>query len=598
MKPLIRMLGWLRPYWATALIAGLSMLFVNIAQLATPPLIGWIIDQLEGWARDPANATINNLLIGATAILGLAIFRGMFTFLQNYLGEKVSQGMAYDIRNVIFGKLQNLSFSYHDRAQTGQLMTRVTSDVEQVRIFMGLGLLQAATAVIMIFGSLIILLSMNWRLALTTMAVVPVMAVFMLRFLKIIRPMFGELQARLGKLNTILQENLAGIRVVKAFASEMFESGRYKTSNVGLRDQQLSILSLFSNIFPMVFLFANFGTMLVIWVGGNMVINQTVSLGELIAFNTYLTLLMMPLFIIGFIAALISRAAASAERIFEVLDAENEVRDRPDATPLPPLSGCVTFENVSFRYVGGQHYVLKDLSFEASPGETIAILGQTGSGKSSIINLIPRFYDPIDGTVQIDGHNICGITLDSLRKQIGMVLQESTLFSGTIRDNIAYGIPDAPMEDILAAAKAAQAHEFITEFPDGYDTEVGERGVGLSGGQKQRIAIARALLVDPKILILDDSTSSVDAETEFKIQQALDKLMVGRTSFVIAQRISTVRNADKILLLDDGQLAAIGSHNELLASSALYGEIIDSQFKDDKALFFNGAPATAEQEVA
>lgn len=583
MKALLRAMVWLKPYGLTALLAFLSMALVSAAQLATPQLIAWVIDLLEQWGGAGSDLPITELAVGALAILGLAVGRGMFTFTQNFLGEKLSQDVAYDIRNTIFSKLQNLSFSYHDRAQTGQLMTRVTSDVEQVRIFFGLALLQAAAAVALLVGSLVVLLVMDWLLALVTFSVIPFLLGILLFLLTRIRPMFGELQNRLGKLNTILQENLAGVRVVQAFAAEPREFARYDASNSDLRDQQIKLLNLFSSIFPLVFLFANLGTLLVIWVGGNRVIAGSLSLGQLVAFNTYLTLLLLPLFILGGIATLISRAAASADRIFEVIDAENEVHDLPDAKTLTDVTGRVEFDHVSFRYAGGDRDVLTDVTFTAEPGQTVAILGQTGSGKSSIINLIPRFYDPTKGTVRIDGHDLRTVTLDSLRQHIGIVLQESTLFTGSVRDNIAYGLPDAPLEDVIAAAQAAQAHDFITALPDGYDTLVGERGVNLSGGQKQRIAIARALLVNPRILILDDSTSAVDAETEYKLQQALDKLMVGRTSFVIAQRISTVRNADQILLLDGGKLVAHGTHEELLATSALYSEIIDSQFKDHEA---------------
>lgn len=340
----------------------------------------------------------------------------------------------------------------------------------------------------------------------------------------------------------------------------------------------------------MIFFISNLGTLAVIWFGGHQVIDRTLSLGELVAFNTYLSLLIMPIMMLGMIIAQISRAGVSAERIFEVLDAQSEVHDRPGAQPLTAVRGRVAFEGVSFRYAGGERNVLDHVSFVAEPGQTVAIMGITGSGKSTIINLIPRFYDVTTGRVTIDGSDIRDVTLESLRDQIGIVLQDTTLFSGTIRDNIAYGRPDASDADVEAAARAAQAHEFITGFTEGYATIVGERGVGLSGGQKQRIAIARALLRNPRILILDDSTSAVDAETEFQIQQALQELMHGRTSFVIAQRISTVRDADLILLLDAGTIAAQGTHDELLRTSALYGEIIDSQFggqhQDEAELVF------------
>jgi ATP-binding cassette subfamily B protein len=370
--------------------------------------------------------------------------------------------------------------------------------------------------------------------------------------------------------------------VVKAFARERFERERYGEKNVDLREINIKLVKILASFFPVIFMVANFATVGVVWGGGLMVIGETLTLGELVAFIGYIGYLLMPIFQVGMIGAMLSRAEASAERVFEVLDAESEVTEKPDAVPLPSIQGKVTFDEVSFRYVGGQEDVIHRLSFTAQPGEIIAILGQTGAGKSTIINLIPRFYDVTEGAVRIDGWDVRDVTLDSLRRQIGIVLQETNLFSGTIRENIAYGRPDATDQEVISAAQSAQAHGFISELPQGYETLVGERGVGLSGGQKQRVAIARALLVDPRILILDDSTSSVDAETEYKIQRALEKLMVGRTSFVIAQRISTVRNADKILMLEEGQLAAMGQHQKLLQESELYVEILETQFQDQE----------------
>jgi ATP-binding cassette subfamily B protein len=346
----------------------------------------------------------------------------------------------------------------------------------------------------------------------------------------------------------------------------------------------LDLVGIFSKYFPLLFFIANLGTVAVVWVGGLQVIGLQLSVGELVAFTGYLGFLLMPMFMIGMIGSMFSRAEASAHRLFEVVDAESDVLNKQDAILLSEVKGEVEFKNVSFRYIGAESNVLSEVSFTASPGQTVAVLGKTGSGKSTIINLIPRFYDVTDGQVLIDGHDVRDVLIDSLRSQIGIVLQETTLFSGSIRENIAYGKPEAEFEEIVAAAKAAQAHEFIVALPDGYETLVGERGVGLSGGQKQRIAIARALLVNPKILILDDSTSSVDAETEYKIQQALDLLMENRTSFVIAQRVSTVRDADLILLIDDQKLVGHGTHEELIQTSELYTEILATQFGDRSEL--------------
>lgn len=575
MKYVSRALRYLSNYWAVTLGGGMALLLVNLANLVTPQLLRMLID--EGITA----LNMARVWWVAAALVGVAVVRGVFNFLQAYWSEVASQGVAFDMRNVIFEKLQNLSFSYHDRSQTGKLMTRMTSDVELVRQFVGRGALMMASALLMLLGTIVIMFLMNWKLALIVFLVIPIILGFFSMFIRKIMPISSQVQKELGKLNTILQENLAGMRVVKAFAREDYESARYEEQNRFLLSENLNLVKLFSSAFPMIFFIANLGMVAVVWFGGLEVIGLRLSLGELVAFTGYLGIMLMPIFQMGMIGAMLSRAEASAERIFEVMDAKSEVEDHPGAQELPPLAGRVAFEQVGFRYVGGQDDVIQDVTFTAEPGQTVAILGQTGAGKSSIINLIPRFYDVTSGHVFIDGHDVRDVTLDSLRQQIGIVLQETSLFSGSIRENIAYGRPDAEMDTIIAAAKSAQAAEFIDELPDGYDTLVGERGVGLSGGQKQRIAIARALLVDPKILIMDDSTSSVDAETEYKIQQALEELMQDRTSFVIAQRISTVRSADKILLLADGKLSAQGTHQELLQSSELYIEILETQFSGD-----------------
>jgi ATP-binding cassette subfamily B multidrug efflux pump len=575
MHALGRAISYLRPYWLVAVGAVASLILVTAASLVIPQIIRWVIDDGITPGYMPVIAA------SALGLIGVAIVRGVFNFTQGFWSEKASQNVAFDVRNALFDKIQSLSFSYHDRAQTGQLMTRLTSDVEMVRQFTGMGLFQFINALIMILGSAVLLLLMNWRLALIALATIPLMLLLIGRFMMTIRPVFEQVQARLGALNTVLQENLAGVRVVKAFAREPFEASRFQTANQAYLETNLQTVRAFAANFPIIFLIFNLGTLAIVWFGGNMVMSDQLSLGELTAFMTYLNFMIFPMMMIGMLSAMVARAAASARRIFEILDAQSEVTDRPGAAPLPPIRGQVAFEDVSFRYIGGEQDTLSHVSFSAEPGQTVAVLGATGSGKSTIINLIPRFYDVTDGRVALDGFDVRDVTLDSLRSQVGIVLQETTLFSGTIRDNIAYGRPEAGDEEVIEAAKAAQAHEFIVEMPDGYRTRVGERGIGLSGGQRQRIAIARALLIDPHILILDDSTSSVDAETEYQIQQALERLMVGRTSFVIAQRISTVRHADLIIVLDQGRLAATGTHQQLLAESPLYAEILYSQLRED-----------------
>ncbi len=555
------------------MVAVLSLLLVSGANLASPLLIGRAIDEGIG----PRRLGVIFVVVGW--LVGLALARALFTFLQGYLAERTSQGVAYDLRDALFERIERLSFSYYDRVQTGQLVTRLTSDVEQIRTFAGSGVVQLANAVVMLVGTTMLLLYLDWQLALVALAIVPVIAVLLVRFVGRIRPLFREVQQTLGRLNTVLQEDLLGVRVIRAFAREDYETARYTSVNEELLQKNLTTVRVFSNNFPFVFLFANLGTLAIIWFGGWQVIGGRLSIGDLVAFNTLLGFMLFPILTIGFLSASISRAGASSQRVFDVLDAPLDVEDAPDASILLPLSCRVDFDDVSFRYPGSTRDILDGVSFTARPGQTVAILGTTGSGKSTLVNLLPRFYDVTGGAVRLDGNDVRDVTLSSLRSQIGIVLQETRLFSGTVRDNVAFGKPDATDEEVVAAADAAQAGAFIRGLAEGYDTVIGERGIGLSGGQRQRIAIARALLIDPRLLILDDSTSAVDAETEAAIQETLDRLMreKHRTVFVIAQRVSTVRDADLILVLDEGSIAARGTHEELLRESELYNEILGSQ---------------------
>ncbi|MCA1718463.1 MAG: ABC transporter ATP-binding protein/permease [Actinobacteria bacterium] len=568
-----RALWYLRSYKGEAFGAFVALMLSSAASLATPQLIAYAIDY------GIAPRSLNVILLAVGGLVAAALLRGLFQFLQGYLAERASQGVAYDLRNDLFAKIERLGFSYYDRVETGQLVTRLTSDVEQIRTFVGSGVVQLAAAAVMLVGTTVLLFSLDWRLALVALSIVPVIFVLLLRFVRRIGPLFRGVQQTLGRLNSMLQEDLAGIRVIRIFAREDYESSHFRSINDELLEKNLATVRIFSNNFPFVFLLANLGTLAIILFGGLQVIGDNLSIGELVAFNTYLGFLLFPILTIGFLAAGISRAGASSQRVFEVLDAPLEVQDVPDAVPLPPIHCRVEFDEVSFRYPGDEREVLQDVSFCAEPGQTVAILGTTGSGKSTLVNLLPRFYDVTGGSVRLDDYDVRDVTLASLRSQIGIVLQSPLLFSGSVRDNIAYGRPDATQEEVEAAARAARADEFIRALPDGYDTVIGERGVGLSGGQRQRIAIARALLIDPRLLILDDSTSAVDAETEAVIQESLDQLMreSHRTVFVIAQRVSTVRDADLILVLDEGTIAARGTHEELLRDSELYNEILGSQ---------------------
>ena len=619
-----RAVKYLARHRTEALLPYVFLLIATLAQLAVPRMVSNMIDTITGgvvanlmleqlpkmpaaisrmvlpqlldFLKLPTNWSIDQLLAHFTqtqadapralwqavgAIVVFAALRGVFAFLQAFWAEKNSQHVAYDLRNDLYAKIQRLSFSYHDRNQTGQLMVRATDDVEKVRLFIGQGLLQLVGAIILLSGTLIILFTTNAALALYTLWILPVALILFLFFGSIIQPLFTKVQQKLSKLNTILQENLAGIKVIKAFAREKTEQAKFERAADDLMNQQLVIARVFTFLFPVIFLIANLGQATTLYFGGRQIIGGTLTLGEWQEFSLYLVYLFMPVAQFGMIITQFGQASASATRIFEILDAKNDVTDKPDAIELPPIAGRVVFENVSFRYFESGDPVLQDVSFETNAGETVALLGATGSGKTTIINLIPRFYDPTAGRITIDGYDLRDVTLDSLRRQIGVVLQETTLFSGSIRENIAFGKPDATLDDVIAAAKAAAAHEFIESFPDGYETRVGERGATLSGGQKQRIAIARALLLNPKVLILDEATSSVDLTTEAKIQRALNRLMEGRTSFVIAQRISTVMNADQILVLDRGRIAARGTHAELMENSPIYAEIYHSQLVED-----------------
>ncbi|HEU5016008.1 MAG TPA: ABC transporter ATP-binding protein [Roseiflexaceae bacterium] len=572
-KALRRAMKYGVAYKKEALGAFVSLLLVSAANLAAPQMIRLAID--EGLT----NRDINTIVLAVGGLILIAIVRGVFTFLQGYLAERASQGVAYDMRDALFQQIQRLSFSYYDRVQTGQLLTRLTNDVEQIRTFVGTGVIQLVASVVMLIGTAVLLFSMNWRLTLVALLIIPAITLTLLQFVRKIGPLFGQVQQALGRLNSVLQEDLAGLRVIRAFSREDHEIARYHAVNQELFEKNVLTVRTFSNNFPFVFLFANLGTFAVIWYGGLQVIGNQLTVGELIAFNSYLAFLLFPILTIGFLSSGIPRADASAIRVFEVLDAPLDVQDAPDAAPLPMVHGKVEFHDVHFRYTENDREILRGISFAAQPGQTVAILGTTGSGKSTLINLIPRFYDVSAGSVTIDDHDVRKVTIASLRSKIGIVLQEATLFSGTVRDNIAYGKPDATQGEVERAARAAQAHDFISELPQGYETVIGERGVGLSGGQRQRLAIARALLVNPHLLILDDSTSAVDATTEAAILEALDRLMRDRTRtvFVIAQRISTVRDADLILVLDDGQIVARGTHEELLQNSPIYNEILQSQ---------------------
>jgi ATP-binding cassette subfamily B protein len=578
MSELRRVFGFLLPYKKEAILAMIFLGFATVTDLSIPRLVQVIIDQ------GVANQDMDTILRTSLLMIGASILSAILSIANTLYSVKASRSLEADLREAIFKKIQTFSFGNLDDLKTGQLLTRLTSDLNQVQLIVTMSLRMFVRAPLMFLGSFGIMFATNPSLATVILGLMPITIVLVLFAVRIVRPIFTQIQERLDYLNQVLQENLSGIQVVKAFVRSDYENKRFEKANTELYHISLKMTRYISTFHPIIIALLNMGTVAIIYFGGIQVFAGTTSIGQIIAFTNYLFRTIFPLLMLSMMAGQIAAASTSSTRIIEVLDAEPEVKDKPDAIVLDAIQGRVEFKNVSSTYRDdGGDPVLSDISFTAEPGEKVALLGRTGSGKSSLINLIPRFYDTMKGCVTIDGVDVRDIKMSNLRSHIGISPQEAILFSGTIRDNIRYGDPDATDEEVIKAAKTAQAHEFITSFPLGYDNMVGQRGANLSGGQKQRLAIARALLVKPKILILDDSTSAVDVETEAEIENALDALMDETTSFIVAQRISTVLKADKILVLDNGRIAAEGSHSELIDTSPIYREIYDSQLGDGGA---------------
>lgn len=580
MKVLLRLVVFVRGRWGWLTLAFVCLVGGTAFSMIIPRMLGDGIDTAlrvkdSGFLWWPMARETAIWLVAGTIIIASAL-RGVSEFGQRYIAEAVSQKVSYDVRNAIYDRLQRLSFAYYDQAQTGQLMSRATVDVEAIRMFFGMGLLGIVQTVVMVIAISCILLLMDWKLALMTMAFLPFIGWLAYRFSSRIRPIWMKIQQLMAVLGTVLQESLIGVRIVKSFNREKEESRKFSSQAGELYDEQISVARQMAINMPFIIFIMTLPTILVLWYGGREVVAGTMTIGHLTQFILYVNMMVMPVRQAGMIVNLASRTVSAGQRILEILDTESAVKEKPDAIELDTVKGEVAFENVSFSY-DSVSPTLKDVSFEAKPGQLVALLGGSGSGKSTIANLISRFYDVTGGKISVDGIDIRDVTLTSLRRNVGISQQDIFLFSGTIKDNIAYGAVDASIEQIEAVAKAAHLHDFIMTLPDGYDTWVGERGLTLSGGEKQRLAIARTLLINPSVLILDDSMSNVDAETEHLIRQALDRLIKGRTTFIITHRLPIIKNADLILMLEKGEIAEMGKHNELMAKEGLYYQIYQSQ---------------------
>ncbi|MAG36557.1 MAG: hypothetical protein CL878_09990 [Dehalococcoidia bacterium] len=571
MKTLVRLLQFVRPYWLATVAVIVLILAMTLFRMAPAFLTKLVIDDAIGQS-DMGLALRYVLLLVAAAILTNGI-----TAIQTYLEQFVGQRVIYDLRNVVYQHVQSQSMSFFDTNQSGQLMSRVTNDVGQVQFFLTQGLSRLLTTAAMIAFHLVALFAFDVPLTLVALIVTPVVVYFQRRMGGLMSAYRGMME-KMAELNVVIQENVAGVKLVKAYGREPHEADRFNEVNQAIREQRLTVSRRMAFVMPGQEFAGQLSTIIVLVVGASRVMSGSMTIGDLVAFNALLLTMWMPMRFIGFINQMGQQAVAAGERIFDILDTDFEVVEKPDAVELERLAGRVEVRNVAFAY-GNSPPLLSEVDFALEPGGTLALVGASGSGKSTLINLIPRFYDVSDGAVLIDGHDVRDLQLKSLRSQIGMVMQESFLFNSTVRANICYGRDEASIGEMEEAARAANAHEFIAELPKGYDTLVGEHGVRLSGGQRQRLAIARALLVDPRILILDEATSSVDTQTDYMIQRALDELMVGRTTIVIAHRLSTVQRADMILVLDDGRIVGRGAHAELLETSVHYRRIHDLQFR-------------------
>ena len=578
MNTLKRLLVYVKPYWKTLLIAAL-MLIIGTGLSLIPPLIHRsFIDNVIGQSRLDLLLTLLGLLIATYALQQLV------GFVEQYLRHILGAKFIFDLRVHIYNHLQNLSLSFYEQTSTGELMSRVTSDVDALEHFVTHGVAMTAVDLLRLAGATIVLLTLEWRLACLVLLPVPVIIIGLRRFNLHVRPIYRKSRDRLGEINARLQDNLTGIRVIQAFVQEKFELDNFRQASRNYYHERVRSIRAWSTLFPVLRFLVLLGSALVLGGGTWLVVNSQLTLGTLVAFLTYATSFYDPLHRLTEIDNIIQQAVASGDRIFELLDEDSEIKDKDDALPLNTIQGDIVFDNVDFNY-GDEifdadqenRHVLSHVSFHIAPGEVVALVGPSGAGKTSIARLLCRFYDPIQGEVRVDEHNIRSVQLASLRQHVAVVLQDTFLFNASVKDNLSYGKPDATDKEIQVAAETAFAHDFIMQLPEGYDTDIGERGVKLSGGQKQRLSLARAILADPRILILDEATSSVDAEAEYLIQRALEEVMKGRTSLVIAHRLSTIRNADKIIALEKGRIREIGDHAELLARGGLYSHLYQRQ---------------------
>jgi len=589
-RSLLRLVPMLRPYTRTIVFGTVCMVMVAGTQLLPPLLIRYAINKVL-MPRDVAR--LLPMVVAFIVVFGVhAIFLARRTYVMHVLGQR----FVLDIRRRLYAHLQRLSLTYYDSRQTGEIMSRVSNDVNVLEDLVVHGTDTVIVQLLTLVGAGAIVFSiLSWQLGLVILAPVPILLISIYHFSLRIRPIYRSIRDRLGDINARLQDNLSGIRVIKAFTREDHEQHRFDHESTEYYDMSVSGIRLWANFFPKIEFLVSMGMVGVIGVGGLLIIRRQLDLGTMAGALLYVDMIYRPIGELFRVYDVILRASAAADRIFEILDAESEVREAPDAVALEDVRGEVDFDDVYFRYAIGEQ-VLQGINLHVSPGERIALVGRSGAGKTSIINLLPRFYDPESGVIRIDGRDIRTVTLDSLRARMAMVLQETFLFSGTVRENLAYGKLDATNEEIEAAARIANAHEFVTQLPEGYETQVGERGIKLSGGQKQRIAIARAVLANPRILILDEATSSVDAESEFLIHQALERLMHGRTTFIVAHRLSTIKNADRIVVLEEGRVVAQGDHQTLLVTSSIYAQLYDMQFRVDAAVEGEQKPPPAPLE--